>query len=158
MSISRGLSESREERYENQEPDSSVRYLSGSGGCGADARRRVRRRPNADSPANGDAHAASAGDAHADSDRDELFQAEWDALVEAAQAEGKLVIAAGGSGARDSRPVWDVFQNEYGIEVLITTGTSNEVVQRLLAEQSAQRYEVDLFMMDILKQNQVDRR
>ena len=86
---------------------------------------------------------------------DELFQAEWDALVEAAQAEGKLVIAAGGSGARDSRPVWDVFQNEYGIEVLITTGTSNEVVQRLLAEQSAQRYEVDLFMMDILKQNQV---
>ena len=39
--------------------------------------------------------------------------------------------------------------------MLITTGTSNEVVQRLLAEQSAQRYEVDLFMMDILKQNQV---
>ena len=86
---------------------------------------------------------------------DEQFQAEWDALIKAAQDEGKLVIAAGGSGARDSRPVWDVFQDQFGVEVLITTGTSNEVVQRLLAEQSAQRYEVDLFMMDILKQNQV---
>lgn len=86
---------------------------------------------------------------------DEQFQAEWDALISAAQDEGKLVIAAGGSGARDSRPVWDFFQDKFGVEVLITTGTSNEVVQRLLAEQSAQRYEVDLFMMDILKQNQV---
>ncbi len=86
---------------------------------------------------------------------DEQFQAEWDALVEAAKAEGTLVIAAGGSGARDSRPVWDVFQDKYGVEVLITTGSSNDVVQRLLAEQSANRYEVDLFMMDILKQNQV---
>lgn len=86
---------------------------------------------------------------------DEQFQAEWDAIIKAAQDEGKLVIAAGGSGARDSRPVWDVFQDKFGVEVLITTGTSNEVVQRLLAEQSANRYEVDLFMMDILKQNQV---
>lgn len=85
----------------------------------------------------------------------EQFQAEWDALVQAAQEEGRLVIAAGGSGARDSRPVWDVFQDKYGIEVLITTGTSNEVVQRLLAEQSSEVFEVDLFMMDILKQNQV---
>ncbi len=86
---------------------------------------------------------------------DEQFQSEWASLIEAAQEEGRLVIAAGGSGARDSRPVWDVFQEKYGIEVLITTGTSNEVVQRLLAEQSAEVYEVDLFMMDILKQNQV---
>jgi len=83
------------------------------------------------------------------------FEAEWAALATAAKAEGKLTIAAGGSGARDSRPVWDVFQEQYGIEVLITTGKSNDVLQRLLAEQSSNVYEVDLFMMDIGKQLQV---
>jgi ABC-type Fe3+ transport system substrate-binding protein len=83
------------------------------------------------------------------------FEEEWAALAAGAAEEGQLVIAAGGSGARDSRPVWDVFQEKYDVEVLITTGTSNEVLQRLLGEQAANRYEVDLFMMDILKQNDV---
>jgi len=84
-----------------------------------------------------------------------VFEVEWAELAAAAADEGNLVIAAGGSGARDSRPVWDLFQEKYGIEVLITTGKSNDVLQRLLAEQSSDRFEVDLFMMDIAKQRQV---
>ena len=83
------------------------------------------------------------------------FQAEWDALVAAAQEEGTLVIAAGSSGASNLRPVWEKFQEKYGIEVIVSTGRSQAVTDKLIAEQSANVFDVDLFMMDILRAGQV---
>ncbi len=83
------------------------------------------------------------------------FQAEWDALIAVAKDEGKLVIAAGSSGASNLRPVWDQFQEKFDIEVIVSTGRSQAVTDKLIAEQSANVFDVDLFMMDILRAGQV---
>jgi ABC-type Fe3+ transport system substrate-binding protein len=83
------------------------------------------------------------------------FQTEWDALAAAAKKEGKLIIAAGRSGARDLRPVWEVFQEKFDIEVIISGGANQDTTDRILAEQSAGRYDVDLISADPLRGAQI---
>ena len=71
------------------------------------------------------------------------FQVEWDALIKAAQEEGKLSLVFGGSAGRNFRPIAELFAEKFGIEVVIATGSGGAHVERILAEQSAGRYLVD---------------
>ena len=71
------------------------------------------------------------------------FQAEWDALIAAAQEEGKLVIAGGG-GSASIEPIYDIFSKKFGIKVILGRGSSREHAERILAEQSAGRFTVDV--------------
>ena len=72
-----------------------------------------------------------------------LFEAEWAALIEAAQAEGQVVLTFGGSAGRNFRPIADVFQEKFGVETVVATGSGSAHVNRVLAEQTAGRYLVD---------------
>ena len=70
-------------------------------------------------------------------------EAAWEELVAAAQAEGQLNIMAGGSASRSFRPVAEAFQEKYGIEVRLSTGSSSANVDRVLAERAAGTYTED---------------
>ena len=73
-----------------------------------------------------------------------LFQIEWDALIEAAQAEGELVLVFGGAAGRNFRPIAAVFEEKFGITPTIATGSGSAHVNRVLAERTAGRYLVDV--------------
>ena len=72
------------------------------------------------------------------------FQAEWDALIEAAQEEGALTMVFGGAAGRNFRPIAQAFGERFGIEVTVATGGGAAGAQRIMAEQSTGRYLVDL--------------
>ncbi len=72
------------------------------------------------------------------------FQAEWDALIEAAREEGKLTIAFGGGAGRNYRPITDLFSEKFGIETTLATGGGAAHVDRVMAEQNSGRYLVDV--------------
>ncbi len=76
-----------------------------------------------------------------------MFDAEWDALVAAAQEEGEVVIVMGGSASRNYRPVVAEFEKKYGITATVSTGSGGAQTDRVLAEQSAGRYDVDVLMI-----------
>ena len=73
----------------------------------------------------------------------DLFQVEWDALIAAAQEEGKLVVAGGG-GVEPMEPIYEIFTEKFGVQVVLGRGSSREHAERILAEQSAGRFEVDV--------------
>ena len=73
------------------------------------------------------------------------WEIEWDELVEAAHAEGKLVWAGGAAIKEDYGPVSDAFSTKFGIEVIPQSGSSRQAQDRLLAERQN-----DLFTTDIL--------
>ena len=73
-----------------------------------------------------------------------LFQAEWDALIEAAQQDGELSLTFGGGAGRNYRPIALFFGEKFGIEVVVATGSGSAHVNRVLAEQAAGRYLVDV--------------
>ena len=66
------------------------------------------------------------------------FDAEWQALIAAAQAEGTLVV-----GGPTNEQVVREFGERFGIEVRISPGSGFEITDRLLAEQSVRRYTMD---------------
>ena len=72
-----------------------------------------------------------------------VFQAEWDELIAAAQAEGKLVVVGTGSAGFMAQ-FYEHFGEKFGIQTTLSAGGSTEQANRLLAEQAAGRYEVDL--------------
>ena len=72
-----------------------------------------------------------------------LFQAEWAALIAAAQAEGQVVLTFGGSAGRNFRPIAAVFEEKFGVKTIIATGSGSQHVNRVLAEQTAGQYLVD---------------
>ena len=76
-----------------------------------------------------------------------VFQAEWDALIEAAQTEGRLVVGTGGGASRQFRPIFEHFGQKFGIEVEQSTGGGSATVNRMLAEQQANTYELDILMV-----------
>ncbi len=102
--------------------------------CGADPTATPTSAPTATPPAQPEA--TPTPDAAA------LFQAEWDALIAAAQEEGQLSLVSGGGG-RSYRPVMNFFGETFGIEVIIATGSGSAGVNRVLAEQAVGRYLVD---------------
>lgn len=72
------------------------------------------------------------------------FQAEWEALIAAAQKEGRLIVA-GGNGSEDLLDsIMPIFEEKFGIRTTIARGGGREQVDRMLAEQGAGRYEVDM--------------
>ncbi|MEE8517531.1 MAG: hypothetical protein V3S98_00220, partial [Dehalococcoidia bacterium] len=74
---------------------------------------------------------------------DEMFQAEWDALIAAAQEEGELVVILGGAASRAYRPVIEHFGDLFDIKVTAATGRDGEHVSRILAEREAGLFLVD---------------
>ena len=79
-----------------------------------------------------------------------LFQAEWDALIAAAQAEGKLTIAAGGAPSREYRGVVQQFEDTFGITTVMSTGSGSDTINRVLAERQAGQFLVDVGLISII--------
>ncbi|MCH8973521.1 MAG: extracellular solute-binding protein [Chloroflexi bacterium] len=73
-----------------------------------------------------------------------VFQAEWDELIKAAQEEGEVVLVLGGSAGRNFRPVAEFWQDKFGIEAIVSTGSGSEQANRILAERSTGIYLVDV--------------
>ncbi len=71
------------------------------------------------------------------------FEAEWDALIAAAQAEGELVSNITGGGGPDMTPIYNVFSEKFGIRIALSRGSGRESAERMLAEQAAGRFTVD---------------
>ena len=76
-----------------------------------------------------------------------MFESEWQDLIAKAQAEGEVVIVMGGSASRNYRPVAQAFQDQFGITTTVSTGSGGAQTDRVLAEQSAGRYDVDVLMI-----------
>ena len=74
---------------------------------------------------------------------DASFEAEWQRLIAAAQEEGKLVIAGGG-GVQTIAPIYKIFEDKFGVQVVLGRGSSTEHANRILAEQAAGRFTVDV--------------
>jgi iron(III) transport system substrate-binding protein len=67
---------------------------------------------------------------------------EWDALVAAAQAEGKLVIS--GSPNADTRTaIPQAFKDRFGITMEYLAGASSDLAARLQSERAAGQYTID---------------
>ncbi|MCY4583070.1 MAG: ABC transporter substrate-binding protein [Chloroflexi bacterium] len=72
------------------------------------------------------------------------FAAEWQELIEAAQAEGQLVIALSGSDSLTGRFAFEAFEDQFDIEVVTSSGSGADNANRILAERSRGAYTVDL--------------
>ena len=73
-----------------------------------------------------------------------LFQAEWAALIAAAQEEGEITMTFGGSAGRNFRPIAEFWGEKFGVTPIIATGGGGAHVERILAEQTTGRYLVDV--------------
>ena len=74
----------------------------------------------------------------------DTFAAEWADLITAAQADGQVVFALGGSESRTGRPAFAVFERQFGIEVVASSGAGSANANRILAERSRGVYTVDI--------------
>ena len=72
------------------------------------------------------------------------FTDEWAVLIEAAQAEGQLVIALSGSDSLTGRFAFGAFEDKFGIDVVTSSGSGADNANRILAERSRGAYTVDL--------------
>ena len=71
------------------------------------------------------------------------FEAEWAALIEAAQDEGRLIVSGSG-GVSEIVPVYRIWEDKFGIRVTIARGSGSENADRMLAEQGVGRYSLDI--------------
>ncbi len=71
----------------------------------------------------------------------------WDQTVAMAKKEGKLVVVLGGGASRRYRPVFQFFENKFGIRTGVSTGSGRKQEDRLLAERGAGKYKVDVIMV-----------
>ena len=65
------------------------------------------------------------------------------ALIEAAKREGELMVYHS-TQTEDLKPVFDAFTRKYGIRVREWRSSSENIVQRVVSESRANRFEVDL--------------
>jgi iron(III) transport system substrate-binding protein len=72
--------------------------------------------------------------------------AEWDALVKAAQKEGKVEVILGGQMPRKLRTAMPAFTEKYGIKVNFQTGSSRRHAARILAERKSGRFTADVWI------------
>lgn len=77
---------------------------------------------------------------------DDAFQAEWDALVSAAQEEGELVLVGSTNHQEGEGEVYELFGETYGIDVSMIIGSSSEIQARLFAEIAQGVYSADVLM------------
>ena len=76
-----------------------------------------------------------------------MFEAEWDALIAAAQAEGTITfMTAGGAANRAMRPVVEYFAGQFDVDFTLSSGSGSSQAERLFAEQQAGKYEVDVIL------------
>ncbi len=75
------------------------------------------------------------------------FKKEWNTLIKAAQAEGKIeTFICCGIGRKVSRKMGPFFEKKFGIKWTNSTGSSNQNADRILAERRAGRFTLDLWM------------
>lgn len=76
------------------------------------------------------------------------WEVEWEALKQAAAEEGELVafICCNVGRGLNIRGILEVFENEYGVKVINSTGSSREQWDRVQAEREAGRYDLDIWM------------
>ena len=74
----------------------------------------------------------------------DTFSSEWADLIAAAQQEGQIVLALSGSDSRTGRFAFETFGDEFGIEVITSSGSGADNANRILAERSRGRYTVDI--------------
>jgi iron(III) transport system substrate-binding protein len=75
------------------------------------------------------------------------FQKPWSDLIAKAKTEGSLQIIAGTNVKAAEQPVWDCFGKAFGIDVVVTAGSSSDVTARVLAERTQGRHTVDVSML-----------
>ncbi len=75
---------------------------------------------------------------------DASFQGRWNALIEAAQQEGELVIIAGGGASVGMKNHIEYFQEKFGIKVIVGRGSGTDQSNRLLAERGNGRFTADI--------------
>src|SRR5713226_10413711 len=70
--------------------------------------------------------------------------AEWQAVVDAAKKEGKLVIYTATLGSTYHKAVFQAFEKKYGIRVEMLEARASEVRERVRIEQAAGRFVGDI--------------
>ena len=71
---------------------------------------------------------------------------EWDALIAAAQKEGKLEVILSGQVPQKLKPAMTEFEKKYRIKVNFQTGGGSAHAERLLAERKLGRYTLDIWL------------
>lgn len=71
---------------------------------------------------------------------------EWDALVKAAQKEGKVEVILSGQMPQRLRTVMPDFEKKYDVKVNFQTGGGSAHISRMLAERRLNRYGVDVWL------------
>jgi iron(III) transport system substrate-binding protein len=78
--------------------------------------------------------------------QEERSSPEWDALVKAAQKEGKVELILSGQVPQRLRPAFQPFEKRYGIRVNSQTGGGTAHAERILAERRIGRYTLDVWL------------
>lgn len=72
------------------------------------------------------------------------FDQQWKQLIQAAQAEGRLVITGAGAVQDHFAKVREAFERKFGIKITYSLGRGAQETERMLAERRAGRYTVDI--------------
>jgi iron(III) transport system substrate-binding protein len=75
------------------------------------------------------------------------WEREWKETISKAKQEGKLSAVLGGAATRGLRPVYTKFQEKFGIEVVMSSGSGRLHGQRILAERRAKKFTVDIIQV-----------
>jgi len=75
---------------------------------------------------------------------DAEFETEWADLIAAAQEEGELVTIGGPNVQDGEGEVFQAFADEFGIELTMDVGSTDEILARMLAERQQGIYSVDV--------------
>ena len=74
----------------------------------------------------------------------DTFAVEWAELIAAAQAEGEVFLALGGSATRYGRAAFAAFEQQTGVRVIAGSGSGTDNVNRILAERARGLFTVDV--------------
>ena len=75
------------------------------------------------------------------------WEIEWDTVLAAAQEEGQVVMFVAGSLGRSGlKEHLRRFEDQYGIKVIFSTGSSRQNADRILAERVANQFTLDVWM------------
>ncbi len=74
------------------------------------------------------------------------FDKEWDALLKAAQKEGKIVTFICCGAGRNVGKMIPEFEKKFGIKWINSTGSSSQQAARVLAERRAGKFTLDVWM------------
>ena len=81
------------------------------------------------------------------------FEAEWAALIKAAQEEGEVSLSFNTGAGRRYRPVAEFFQEKFGIRTVISVGSGSASANRILAERTNGQFLVDIMYAGITTAN-----